>query len=201
MPSVGVAPDLTIGPTDVDADAMALPDFDTLYDHYVDFVWRNARRLGVSPAGLDDVVQDVFLVAHRKLGELTQSQGLRAWVFGILIRVVRAHRRTVQRKEPHRRPGASSIDPDGLPAHHDGSPLVAAERRDAVQLLYTVLSELDDAKREVFVLAELEELTEGQISEILEENPNTVHSRLRAARKQFDLAVERFRTRDEWRLR
>ena len=35
----------------------------------------------------------------------------------------------------------------------------------------------------------------------LGENANTVHSRLRAARRDFDQAVQRYRTRDEWRLR
>lgn len=201
MPSVGTAPDLNIGVRDVDADAAALPSFDVLYDSYVDFVWRNARRLGVAQSGLDDVVQDVFFVAHKKLGELTQGEGIRAWMFGILIRVVRAHRRTLRRKEPHRQQGGARVDPEALPDPRHDSPLAAVERKDALQLLYAVLAELDDVKREVFVLAELEELTEAQIARILEENPNTVHSRLRAARYQFDRAVERFRSRDEWRLR
>src|SRR5512133_3162035 len=78
-----------------------LRDFGALYDEYADFVWRNARRLGIADAGLDDVVQDVFLVAHRKLGELLCSSSRRAWMFSILIRVVRAHKRTLRRKAPH----------------------------------------------------------------------------------------------------
>lgn len=180
---------------------MQVPDFDTLYDDYADFVWRNARRLGVASAALDDVMQDVFLVAHRRLGELERPESLRAWMFSIVLRTVRDHRRSLRRKDPHQRSATPSLDPDQLPDPRAGNPQSAAERTDAVRLLHWMLSELDDAKREVFVLAELEELTEAQIAEVLGENANTVHSRLRAARKDFDQAVLRHRVRDEWRLR
>ena len=176
-------------------------DFGALYNDYADFVWRNARRLGVMPDALDDVMQDVFLVAHRRLGELSRLESLRAWMFGIVIRVVRDYRRSLRRKDPHQRSASPVLDPDQLPDTRVANPQAAAEQDDEVRLLHAVLGELDDMKREVFVLAELEEMTEMEISLALGENANTVHSRLRLARKDFDQAVQRFRTRDEWRLR
>jgi RNA polymerase sigma-70 factor (ECF subfamily) len=178
-----------------------VPDFDTLYDDFADFVWRNARRLGADAAALDDVVQDVFLVAHRRLSELARPESLRAWMFSIVVRVVRDHRRRQKRKDPQQRSATPTVDPELLPDLRTNNPLAAAEQSDAVRLLHAMLNELDDAKREVFVLAELEELTEAEISDVLGENANTVHSRLRAARKDFDQAVLRHRKRDEWRLR
>ena len=178
-----------------------LPDFESLYDDYADFVWRNARRLGVLPAAVDDVVQEVFLVAHRRLSEVERPQALRAWMFSIVIRVVREHRRHVRRKDPAQRRGATIVDPEQLADGRSNCPQACAERADAVRLLHQMLSELDDAKREVFVLAELEEMTELEIAEVLGENLNTVHSRLRAARKGFENAAQRQRLRDEWRLR
>ena len=41
--------------------------FDEVYDRWLDFVWRSLRRLGVPQASLDDAVQDVFVVVHRRL--------------------------------------------------------------------------------------------------------------------------------------
>ena len=178
-----------------------LPDFDTLYDESIDYVCRNVRRLGVLPAALDDVVQDVYVVAHRRLGDVSKPESLRAWMLSIVIRVVRDHRRTLRRKHLWQVSGTLPIDPEELPDPRANGPHASAEQADAVRLLHQMLGELDDAKREVFVLAELEEMTEMEISEALSENVNTVHSRLRAARKAFDQAVERHRTRDEWRLR
>lgn len=178
-----------------------LPDFETLYDDYADFVWRNARRLGVLPDAVDDVVQEVFLVAHRRLCDVERPQALRAWMFSIVIRVVREHRRHARRKDPAQRFGAVMVDPEQLADARSNCPQACAERADAVRLLHQLLSELDDTKREVFVLAELEEMTELEIAEVLGENVNTVHSRLRAARKGFENAAQRQCSRDEWRLR
>lgn len=187
---------------DIAADAPGLlPDFETLYHEYADFVWRNARRLGIPDAALDDVVQDVFIVAHRKLAALVSADALRAWMFGIVIRVVRAHRRSRRRKPLHRHLRTDPSDLNELPDTRARSPLASAEQSDARRLLHRILNDLDDAKREVFVLAELEDLTEGEIANVLEENANTVHSRLRAARRDFERALSRYRSREEWRLR
>jgi RNA polymerase sigma-70 factor (ECF subfamily) len=122
-------------------------------------------------------------------------------MFSIVIRVVRDHRRSLRRKDPTKRLGAHQVDLELLADERQQSPHAHVERADAVRLLHELLSELDDAKREVFVLAELEEMTEQEIAEVLCENANTVHSRLRAARKAFELAAQRQRSRDEWRLR
>src|SRR5262245_11836835 len=51
------------------AQAMSGLDFEGIYEAHFDFVWRNARRLGVPAANVDDAVQEVFLVVHRRLGE------------------------------------------------------------------------------------------------------------------------------------
>jgi RNA polymerase sigma-70 factor (ECF subfamily) len=60
---------------------------------------------------------------------------------------------------------------------------------------------LDDDKRTVLVLADLEELAVPEIAEALGENLNTVYARLRGARKDFEQLAARARARDDWRLR
>jgi RNA polymerase sigma-70 factor (ECF subfamily) len=54
---------------------------------------------------------------------------------------------------------------------------------------------LHDARREVFVLAELEQMTVPEIAELVGENVNTVYGRLRTARREFELAVRRHHAR------
>ena len=76
-----------------------------------------------------------------------------------------------------------------------------AVRSEAAKTLHRILDELDDEKREVFVLAELEEMTIPEIAEVLGINVNTAYSRLRAARQTFDQAVMRYQSRDRWRLK
>jgi RNA polymerase sigma-70 factor (ECF subfamily) len=171
-------------------------DFGRVYDENFEFVWRAARRLGVAPTALDDVVQEVFLVAHRRLPEQARSYPLRGWLYAIVVRVARAHRR-----KAHHRAAEVSTDPiDAVRAHPGASPDEDAARAEAIAILYAILDQLDDDKREVFVLAELEELTAPEIAAALEVNVNTVYARLRAARQSFNEAVARHQARDQWRL-
>jgi RNA polymerase sigma-70 factor, ECF subfamily len=173
--------------------------FEEIYEEYVDFVWRSARRLGVDEGAVDDVVQQVFLVIYRRLADFSGHPFVRAWVFAVLVRVVREHRRTMRRKSPHVFHPAT--DPESLVDAQQLEPHEALARVEAARLVHQWLEELDDEKREVFVLSELEQLTAGEIAEVTGVNVNTVYSRLRAARQDFERAAERYRRRDTWRLR
>ncbi len=173
--------------------------FEAVYDEQVDFVFRNAQRLGVGDDALDDVVQQVFLVVHRRLAEAPSEVPLRAWVYGILGHVVRDHRRSVRRKSPHH--AQAPIDPAIVAEPAGSGPFDLLARNEALQVVIELLSELSEEKREIFVLSELEQLTAQEIADTLAVNVNTVYSRLRAARQEFERAAERARTRDTWRLR
>jgi len=190
--------DVSARPDDLQAAAVS---FANLYDAHADFVWRNARRLGARPESLDDIVQDVFMVVHRKLHELNSRESLRAWLFSILVRTIQNHRRSLRRKDPHVRSGESTLDPAYVADAPQLSPHAMAERSDAVRLVLQALQDLDADKREVFILSELEEMSVPEISEALSVNTHTIQSRVRAARKQFEQALEKHRARDEWRLR
>jgi RNA polymerase sigma-70 factor (ECF subfamily) len=169
-------------------------DFDRVYDENFEFVWRAARRLGAHPAMLDDVVQEVFLVVHRRLPEQDAGSALRGWLYAIVVHVVRANRR-----KAHQRAIEQPTDGIDTRAHPSAQPDDGAARAEAIATLYAILDQLDDDKREVFVLAELEELTAPQIAAALEVNVNTVYARLRAARLAFNEAVARHKARDQWR--
>lgn len=168
--------------------------FDALYEEEFAFVWRSCRRLGVADAALDDVVQEVFLVVHRRFHDFERRSSLRTWLFGIVVGVVRNHRRTARRKDP---PG-SGEDADDLPSP-GLEPHAHAEQAEAARLVHRLLDALDEDKREVFVLAELEQLTAPEIAAALALNLNTVYSRLRAARLEFERALERERARERWK--
>ncbi len=178
----------------------ALPSFEQVYDQYFDLVFRNIRRLGVPEAMIDDGVQEVFLVVHRRLGDFEGRSSLKTWVLSIVARVAKDCRRSVRRKSPHLL-GEGPVDADALPDVKRIDPQASAERAEAIRVLHRVLDTLDDDKRAVLVMAELEQQTAAEIASILGENGNTIQARLRAARREFEQAVLRERARDEWRLR
>ncbi len=171
--------------------------FAEVYRAYFPFVWRNAQSLGVRSAALDDVVQEVFVIVHRRLHEFGGRSAMRTWLSGIVLNVVRHHRRSLARKSPHDRADAEPADPDDLPST-EHNPFVLAEIQERTQLLQRVLATLDDEKREVLVLSELEEFTVPEIAEALGIKLNTAYSRLRLAREQFDKHLARYRMQTQW---
>lgn len=172
-----------------DSRAHVVPQFREIYDQYFEFVYRGARRLGVHPRSLDDAAQDVFLVVHRKLGDFEGRSSIKTWLYGITRRVAKDYRRRAGRKEK----GLVSTDgPIGNQlTSSQNSPDENAARRQAAATLEAILANLDDARREVFVLAEMEQMTAPEIAEALSLNLNTTYSRLRTARAEFEKAVAR----------
>lgn len=162
-----------------------------VYTMHFDFVFRSLRRLGVPPHALDDAVQDVFMVVHRRLGDFEGRSSIKTWLFGIARRVVRDHR-----PDPRQ---AASLD-EAVPSSAEG-PHETAEKAEAAQRLLALLDRLDDDKREAFVLVDLEEMTVPEAAEALGANINTVYARLRAARRELEEAVERCRAQEQRRAK
>ena len=172
-----------------------MADFESVYDDNFTYVWRAARRLGIPSADTDDVVQEVFVVAHRKLPGFEGRSQVKTWLFKILLHVVRHYLRTQARKPGHR-PSSLAAEVEDLRDGRGGGPAEAVERADAVRVLDGILACLGAEKREVFVLAEIEQLSVVEIAQVLGANLNTIYSRLRVARQEFERAVARFHTHE-----
>jgi RNA polymerase sigma-70 factor (ECF subfamily) len=174
------------------------PTFAEVYESCFAFAWRTARRLGTPEANLDDVVQEIFVVAYRKLNEFEGRSSIKTWIYGIVFNVVRAHRRELGAKHPHALADESPSDPELLSDGTDG-PDERAAQREAARFLTDFLESLDEDRRDVFVLAELEQLSAPEIAAVVNAPLNTVYSRLRLARGEFTKAVARHQARDGWR--
>ncbi|HTR50104.1 MAG TPA: RNA polymerase sigma factor [Kofleriaceae bacterium] len=160
--------------------AIPVPRFDEVYERHVGFVWRIARAFGVPASAIEDAVQDVFVVVHRRLPEFEGRAAITTWLFAITKRVAFAHRRRETRTEPLAAEPRSSADP-----------FAAISRAEAAAIVAEILDTLDDDKRIVLALVELEQLSVPEVAQLLEINLNTAYSRLRLARAAFDAAVRR----------
>lgn len=165
--------------------ARAQPDLDELYTAHFDFVWRSLRRLGVAEASLDDATQDVFIVVYRRLTDYEPRWSARSWLFAIARRVASDYRRRVRRK------GGLAPLHDSIPAPQQNDPFDGAVRGQASRIVGEFLDTLDEDRRAVFILSELEGMNAREIGEALDANQSTVYSRLGSARKALVRFVER----------
>lgn len=157
------------------------PGFREFFDEHHAFVWRSVLRLGVPKADLDDVVQETFVVAARRLAEFEGRSSLRTWLFAIAAHVTKTHRRTHARRT---RVAQASIDaaPRFVDPHH---------QTEAADLLHRLIAELDDDQRAAWIQFDLEGMTANEIAAGLGLNVNTVYSRVRSARAVIEAALAR----------
>jgi RNA polymerase sigma-70 factor (ECF subfamily) len=159
-----------------------------IYTEHVRFVWRSLRRMGVQDASLEDAVQDVFLVVHRRLAEFQARSQMRTWLFGIVLRVAQSHRRTVRRRQAHL-VEVNPLELDAVSPTDQEGPAELTTQREASALLHRLLSEMAPDRRAILVMVELEQMSVREAAEALGINLNTAYSRLRAARAAFEAAV------------
>lgn len=153
------------------------------YRRYVRPTRTLVRRLGVPASEVDDVVQEIFVVLHRRRNEFRHHSGVQTWLYGIALRVAPRHRLRARRGKT-------------VPLPTDArSPAPSMESRLGAQLqlerLDILLGELPDTQREVFVLVELAGVSAPEVARLCGAKLNTVYSRLRLARSRmtapFDL--------------
>ena len=169
-------------PLRVAPDPSSAPTFSSVYRAHAAFVRRSLRHLDVPAVALDDVLHDVFMIVHRRLGDFDGRTSMRAWLFGIARRIAMHHRRGSARRTRRER-GAPRPAPPPSPEE-----LVA--KREAARWVERFLTSLDSEQRAVFMLCEIEGLPAPEVAAATGTKLNTVYSRLRLARRKFERALE-----------
>lgn len=179
--------DVTVPASGVQAGA-DVPSFRDVYEQHAAFVWRVLHRLGVRATEVEDACQDVFLIVHRKLPTFEQRSSLRTWLYGIALRCASDHRRRAYITRE------TTGDVDGPAVDAAQHEMLGQQQARAV--LDRILDGLDDDKRAVFVLYELEEVPMAEVAVIIGCPLQTAYSRLHAARSAVEAAAARLRARE-----
>ncbi|MBL8955251.1 MAG: RNA polymerase sigma factor [Myxococcaceae bacterium] len=141
--------------------------------------WRVLRRCGLDASAADDGLQQVFLVARERLGDIVPGRE-RAFVCSVAVKVAARLREKARREEPHAEPFEGSTP--GVDELY--------EQKRRRELLDGVLRGLDESLRTVLVLAEIEGLSKREVAEELDIPEGTAASRLRRAKHAFRARLE-----------
>jgi RNA polymerase sigma-70 factor (ECF subfamily) len=160
------------------ASAAAPPDFEQLYALYFGFTWRVLGHLGVAAHSLDDAVQEVWMVVHRRLAEFEGRSALKTWLFGIALNVARNQRRADDRRAH----GVPTIGQEDRP---DSDPELVRAGNEAWQRVQYFLGTLDEQRRSIFVCHLLEHLSARETAEATGVDVTTVYQRVRSLRQAF----------------
>lgn len=165
--------------------AAPLPeDFDALFRRFAPYVGAIALKIMGRDDEVDDLVQEVFIKAHRGLSKLKDPQAVRPWLATITVRMARRRLRLYWFSRVFRlnEMGDNLVDTQASP-----------EQRALVTSVYRWMERMPANDRIVWVLRQVEGQTLEQIAEICECSLSTVQRRLRAAREFMDKVVSRER--------
>lgn len=180
--SVGMSAASPAQPADADVSWVV-----AAYREHFRYIYALVGRLGVPPALVEDLTQEVFLVLHRRRDEFRGESSVKTWLHGIAVHIARRRREQLRRRERR----DSELGEVAAPV----SPESELDRRQALRTLDQLLEHLADEQREVFVLIEVSGCSAPEVSEILGINLNTVYSRLRLARSRLQRALDALRAR------
>jgi RNA polymerase sigma-70 factor (ECF subfamily) len=170
-----------------------------IHERHADFVWRSLQRLGVRSADLEDALQEVFIVVHRRLESFSESSRLTTWLFGICLRVASAHRNRAHVRRERTGADLEVFDGAGEPGPHGPEQaLLESELRAELEEL---LDCLDPVKRATVVMFEIEGMSAPEIATLTDVAVNTVYSRLGTARVELAAAARRAQLRKSRGLR
>jgi len=155
-----------------------------LYREHARTVLAWAIRLGGPRLDAEDIAQEVFIIALRKVSSFRGDSQIRTWLFSITRNVVNNRRR---RAAIRRFVGLDRVQE--IPDQH-AQPDVQMERMRQRTLVQRTLNRMSASQREVIVLMDLEERSAPEVAKMLGVPPGTVYSRLHYARRAFTKALK-----------
>jgi RNA polymerase sigma-70 factor (ECF subfamily) len=158
-----------------------------LFRVHARFVASFLSRLGVPASDLDDLVQEVFVVAHRRGGYVSGPAQPRSWLVAIALRVAQAGRRSRISRSLREAPGDTSLEdvPTGA-----SDPAARLEAQRSVERVQRALDTLPLEHRAAFMLYELEGESCESIAAVWNVPVGTIYSRLHKARRRFMQAYD-----------
>ena len=154
----------------------ALPTVDELVERHLPTLYRFAYRLAGNREDAEDLVQETFLVAQRKISQLRDPSRALSWLFTVLRSC-----RSQQLKRQVRMPARSeSVSVEEL-ADPALAPIVTVDELD-LERLPAVLEGMPEEYRQPLLLFYFEDFKYREIAEVLDCPIGTVMSRLSRAK-------------------
>jgi RNA polymerase sigma-70 factor (ECF subfamily) len=156
-----------------------------LFRQHAAFVARFLFRLGVRPDGIEDAVQEVFLVVHRQGGYRPGAARPTSYLANLAMHAASAYRRRERTR------GAREVDAvvENV-ASTQSDPVEVLETNESLRRLQDALDRLEPDLRTALVLVEIEGETCASIAAAMGIPVGTVYWRVHQARKKFQRVLQ-----------
>ncbi len=150
-----------------------------IYNTYSGFVYRNALRITESIEDAEEVTQEVFIRVFKNIKKFKFNSSFGTYLYRITVNSSINYMK---------KNGKSSTEGKIQDVEEPRSNLTIDEqfeRKEFVELFLQIMNKLDEKMREPFYLREIEDMKYEEIALLLDENINTVKTRVRRARERL----------------
>jgi RNA polymerase sigma-70 factor (ECF subfamily) len=163
------------------------PTVEEVFRLYAPRIYHLARRILGNETDAQDVTQDVMLQVLRKLDTFRGDSSFPTWLHRVTVNAALAHRR--RKSSRHEQDAPETVEKSGDDTLVPGPPKPWSARPDEAMLnteqreiVEKAIAELPEMYRDVFVLADVQQLSNAEIADILQLSVPAVKSRLHRAR-------------------
>jgi RNA polymerase sigma-70 factor (ECF subfamily) len=160
--------------------------FDEIYRAHSRRLYGVAVRMLGNPADADDMLQEIFLAAHRKLDSFRGESALGTWLYRLAVNLCLDHLRSRTGRTLHL---TDALDDE--PALPDAGSRGLAERAVTKMDLERALAQLPEGCRTAFVLHDVQGLEHREVGEIMGIAEGTSKSQVHKARLRLRALLSR----------
>lgn len=177
----------------VTAQAGDMAAFEALYRRYFDPVYDFAVRTTKDRHSAADAVQDAFMKAHDRIGQIRNPEAFRPWLYSIVRREALAGFRSQSREAP-----TPTVEDDGpglnpllsqVSDDLSANPAVAAELSDSAALVWEAAASLDADTYAVLDLHVRQGLSSAEIADVLEISKGNAYTKLNRMKARTGSAI------------
>ena len=160
------------------------------FDRIVKFYWAPIYKMAYyrvrSKMDAEDITQEVFASAFKRISTLKEVSKFRPWLYTIAINRIRDYKRKKKLLNlVGIMPSSAENEMEEYGAEADDTPLDSAIKKDFWMQVDRFISRLSKLEREVFVLRFLDQLNINEIAEVMGKGQSTVKTHLYRALKKF----------------
>lgn len=160
--------------------------FSQFYETHKDLVFNVALQYTHNQADAEEITQDVFVAAHRKMSAFRGESGIKTWIYRITINKSLDFLKAQQRQKRQGFTNAIRLgDIPQVPIAHFDHPGVCMENKESLERLFAQIHQLPENQKTALILLKIEQLSQREVAEIMKSTPKAVESLFQRAKKNL----------------
>jgi len=150
--------------------------FDALFITYKNMVYNLALQYVQNVEDAEEITQDVFVAIHHSLNSFKQNAEVSTWIYRIAINKSLDYLKRKKRKKRFGFIVSIFENPETMQAPSFNHPGIAIEQKQAIQLIFSALNQLNDQQKTAIILSKIEHKSQKEVAKIMKLTPKAVES-------------------------